>query len=295
MSNENSSALRGAKPERALDSLVRKAVTFAAGETVVLACSGGPDSVALASVLDRVAREDGFDLHLAHVNHGLRESAWQDECVVVSVGARLGRAVSTQTVAPNGDDEASLRDARYAALTAIAQRVNAGAIATAHTAEDQTETVLLALFRGTGLDGLAGIAPSRPLTGNIRLLRPLLRATHAELTAELRRCALPYAIDPTNAEQRYRRNALRAALGGLRDEFPQLDRAVARCAQIVRDELSDPERAAARRELRERLREHGDLRDIPFERIEAVLDANPEARVFVKPGLTLDAGDIRGS
>jgi len=261
----------------------------------MLACSGGPDSVALASVLDRVAREDGFDVHVAHINHGLRESAWQDECVVLSVAARLGRLVTTQTVAPDGDDEAALRDVRYAALTAIAQSKSANTIATAHTAEDQTETVLLALFRGTGLDGLAGIAPSRPLAGDVRLVRPFLRATHAELMAELRRCALPYAIDPSNAALRYRRNALRAALGGLRDEFPQLDRAVARCAQIVRDELSDPERAIARRELRERLRAHGDLRDIPFERIEAVLDANPEARVFVKPGLTFDAGDIRGS
>jgi tRNA(Ile)-lysidine synthase len=287
--------LRGAKPERALDALVRKAVTFEPGQTVLLACSGGPDSVALASVLDRVAREDGFDVHLAYVNHGRRESAWQDECVVLSVGARLGRPVATLSVMASGDAEAALRDARYAALMACARRAGSTTIATAHTAEDQTETVLLALFRGTGLDGLAGIAPSRALDGDARLVRPLLRATHEELAAELRRSALPYAIDPTNAELRYRRNALRAALDGLRDEFPQLDRAVARCAQIVRDEISDPERATARRELRERLRSHGDLRDIPFERIEAVLDAHPGGRVFIKPGLTIDAGDVRGS
>jgi tRNA(Ile)-lysidine synthase len=286
--------LRGAKPERALDTLVRKAVAFAPGELVLLACSGGPDSVALASVLDRVAREDGFALHLAYVNHATRESAWQDECVVLSVGARLDRAVTTLAATPDGDDEAALRSARYAALEKCAFELHAASIATAHTAEDQTETVLLALFRGTGLDGLAGIAPSRPLTGEVRLVRPLLRATHEELSAELYRSALPYAIDPTNAELRYRRNALRAALGGLREEFPQLDRAVARCAQIVRDEIADPERAAARRELRERLRAHGDLRDIPFERIEAVLDAHPEAHVFLRPGLAFDAGDVRG-
>jgi len=107
--------LRGAKPERALDALVRKAVTFAPGETVLLACSGGSDSVALASVLDRVAREHGFDLRLAHVNHGRRESGWQDECVVLSIGARLGRAVATLAVTPGSDVEAALSDGRYPA------------------------------------------------------------------------------------------------------------------------------------------------------------------------------------
>lgn len=287
------SALRGARPERALDALVAKAVTFAHGEAVVVACSGGPDSVALASVLDRAARAGGFELVVAHVNHGRRESAWQDECVVLSVGARLGRAVKIAALATGPDDEATLRDARYAALVGIAAAAGARTVATAHTAEDQTETVLLALFRGTGPAGIAGIAPERPLAGGIRLVRPVLRAGHDELTAELRRSALPYALDPTNAELRYRRNAVRAALARLRADFPQLDRAVARCAQIVRDELDDRDRAAARRELRDRLRSHGELRDIPFERIEAALDARPEARVFMKPGLELDAGDVR--
>ncbi|MFN2459704.1 MAG: tRNA lysidine(34) synthetase TilS [Candidatus Velthaea sp.] len=295
MSSASWRALRGAKPGRALATLVRKAVPFAAGEIVLVACSGGPDSVALASVLDRVAREDGFDLVLGHVNHGIRESALQDECIVVSVGARLGRAVKVADAGVERDDEASLRDRRYAVLGALAAAAGARAIATAHTAEDQTETVLLALFRGTGLDGLAGIPPARELPGALRLLRPLLRATHADLAAELYRSALPYALDPTNADRRYRRNALRHALAGLRAEFPQLDRAVARCAEIVRGELADGERGAARRELRARLRAHGDLRDIPFERIEAALDAGSDRRVFLKTGLELDAGDLRGS
>jgi tRNA(Ile)-lysidine synthase len=283
--------LRGAKPGRALDAHVRAAVAWPPGGTVVVGCSGGPDSVALAGVLDRVARADGFELVLAHVNAGLRESAWQDECVVLSVAARLGRAVRIAAAVSGGADEASLREARYAALRAVAAAVGAAAIATAHTAEDQTETVLLALFRGTGLAGLAGMAASSELPDGLRLLRPLLRITRAQLVEDLQRGGLPYAIDPTNADRRYRRNAVRAALADLRPGFPQLDRSVARCAQIVREELAGGERADARRRLRAQLAGRGELRDIPFERIEAALDARPGRRVFLRPGLELEAGE----
>jgi tRNA(Ile)-lysidine synthase TilS/MesJ len=130
--------------------------------------------------------------------------------------------------------------------------------------------------------------PARELIPGMRLVRPLLRATHDDLQGELGRSALPYALDPSNATARYRRSVLRTALAGLREEFPSLDRAVARCAEIVRDELAGSERAVARRTLRERLRERGELRDIPFERIEAALDAGPDARVFLKTGLERD-------
>jgi tRNA(Ile)-lysidine synthase TilS/MesJ len=114
--------------------------------------------------------------------------------------------------------------------------------------------------------------PQRPLDG-IALVRPVLRLTHAELATELRRSGLPYAIDPSNAERRYRRNALREPLDRLRDEFPHLDRAVARCAAIVRGEIEGTDRARSRRALRDGLRAQDALRDVPFERIEAAIDA----------------------
>ncbi len=283
--------MRGARPGAHLDARVRRAARLAAGSTVVVATSGGPDSVVLAAVLDRIGRADGFDVVFAHVNHGTRASAWQDECVVLSLGARLDRPVRIADVTTRAD-EASLRTARYDALAGIAQACGASAVATAHAAEDQTETVLLALFRGTGLDGLAGMPPRRPLTAGVDLIRPLLRITREELHAELRRLGLPYALDPSNADPRYKRNALRARLDDLRTDFPSLDAAVARCAEIVRAERSGDERAAARGELRRRLRERDLLRDIPFERIEAALDAPAEARVFLKPGVTLDGGEL---
>ncbi len=265
--------MRGARPERALDAVVRSAVRWERGVRVLLACSGGPDSVALAALLDRLARADGFELILAHVNHGTRPSADQDECVVLSVAARLGRPVRIARLPAGPADEASLRGARYAALAGLAAELGAAAVVTAHTAEDQTETVLLALFRGTGLRGLAGMPVRRPLAGGLELVRPLLRVTHAELATELRRSGLPYALDPTNASARYRRNALRPPLAALRAEFPGLDRAVARCAAIVRDDLAGSDRARARHALRARLRARDALRDVTFARVEAALDA----------------------
>lgn len=284
--------MRGAQPGRAIDARVRRAARVGKGERVVVALSGGPDSVVLAAVLDRIGRADGFDVVFAHVNHGVRATAWQDECVALSIGARLERNVRIAALEAAADDEASLRIGRYAALATIAREAEAGAVATAHTAEDQTETVLLALFRGSGPGGLGGMPVRRPLAPGIALVRPMLRCTHADLQAELRRLALPYALDPTNADVRYRRNALRARLDALRDDFPQLDAAVARCAEIVRAEQTDDERARARSALRERLRERDLLRDIPFERIEAALDAGPGGRVFLKPGVELVDGEI---
>lgn len=275
--------MRGARPERALDPLVRSAAAIPRGERVLVACSGGPDSVALAALLDRLAHRDGFEPLLAHVNHGVRASADQDECVVLSVGARLGRDVLVAHPRIERDDEQTLREARYAALAELAQRARARFVATAHTAEDQAETVLLALFRGSGLDGIAGMPPRRTLGEGIELVRPLLRVTHAELATELRRAGLPYAIDPSNADVRYRRNALRGPLEQLRAAFPYLDRSVARCAEIVREELAASPRAADRRAVRDRLRAQGRLRDITFADIESELDAADD----------LSAGDRR--
>ena len=282
--------MRGARPGAALDVEVARVLDLPRGRALVVACSGGPDSIALAALLARWAPTREVTLTLAHVNHGLRESAWQDECVVLSAGARLGLAVRVAGLTEAAEDEASLRDARYAALAAIARDCGAVAVATAHTAEDQTETVLLALFRGTGLDGLAGIPVQRPLEPGLTLVRPLLRIPRAALIAEVRRSALPVARDPSNAELRYRRNAVRSALGDLRASFPGLDRAVARCAEIVRDDLDDAPIARRRRALRAVLAERRG--DIPFERIEALLRARPSARVFLKAGFDAALGEL---
>ncbi|BDE07096.1 hypothetical protein WPS_23720 [Vulcanimicrobium alpinum] len=263
--------MRGARPERALDAIVRRVLGTDARRGVCVAISGGPDSVALASLVDRLVREAGGDAVFAFVDHGTRAGALQDECVVQSIGTRLGRRVRVARLQASRDDEATLRALRYDALGRIAAAEGCAAVVTAHTAEDQTETVLLALFRGAGFAGLAGIAERRAFGDGIALVRPLLRVARDELQVELRHSGLPYALDPTNDDLRYRRNALRAHLAALRRDFPRLDRAVARYAAIARAEIAATPTGERRRALRARLAA-ADARDVSLALIDAVLE-----------------------
>jgi tRNA(Ile)-lysidine synthase len=228
--------MRGAQPQRAIEQHVERDGVVRKGERIVVACSGGPDSIALAAVLHALMNPLDLTLTLAYVNHGTRASAWQDECVVLRLAAMLQLPVKTVSLTGTGNgSEVALRDARYAALALIAYEVGAAAISTAHHAEDQSETVLLALFRGAGLKGLAGIAPRRALEG-LELVRPLLRIPSEELREYCHIRGLPYAVDPTNADLEIRRNAVRVALAALRPLFPGVDGAIARSAHIAFEE-----------------------------------------------------------
>jgi tRNA(Ile)-lysidine synthase len=278
--------VRRARPERALEGALAAAVAAAPGEVVLAAVSGGPDSGALAALLARHVAGRGARLVLGHVNHAVRATADRDEAVVLALGAALGARVLTRRLPPGPAAEARLREARYAALAGLARAAGASRVFTAHHAEDQTETVLLALFRGSGPQGIAGMAPDRSIARGLRLVRPLLEVPKARLVAYCAERGLPYALDPTNAESGYRRNALRGALETLRESFPGLDASVARFAAIARAERAGAGRAALRRELRGGLEAAlGDLRDIGLERVDAVaraVERGRQGRHFVR-------------
>jgi tRNA(Ile)-lysidine synthase len=286
--------VRRAHPERALERAFAERVRAEAGETLVAAVSGGPDSAALAGLVARHAADTGARALFAHVNHGTRPSAGRDEAVVLALAAQFGTRAVVRILNGGPSSEARLRSARYAQLADVAREAGASRILTAHHAEDQTETVLLALFRGTGPAGLAGMPRSRRLGRGLQLVRPLLEATHAELLAYSRRSRLPYVLDPTNDDLAFRRNALRSALAELRGSFPGLDAAVARCAAIARDEAEGSERGLLRRRLREELSAAtGQVRDMTFERLDAVaraLQRGRPGRHFVRRGLEVKIG-----
>jgi tRNA(Ile)-lysidine synthase len=280
--------MRGARPLASLEEAF--GVTLGSGEVVLAATSGGRDSAALASLLAGTARRCGATVVLAHVNHATRPNAWQDEAVVLALGAALGVRVTAVSLPPGANAEARLRDERYAALSTLARRNGAARIFTAHHVRDQAETVLLALLRGTGPDGLAGMPATRPLAPDVVLERPLLRIEPERLAAYAAARHLPYAIDPGNADPAYRRSALRSALADLRRTFPHLDEAVARCAAIVRDERDDAPRASIRAELRAALAASAGTRDVPFERLEAAAEAiegERPGRHFLRRGVEL--------
>jgi tRNA(Ile)-lysidine synthase len=255
------------------------------------AVSGGPDSVALGALLARSAAAAGASVVFAHVNHALRPSAWQDEAVVLALGAACGVRVVAVSLPPGPPDEARLRDERYAALARLARAAGARRIFTAHHAADQTETVLLALFRGAGPAGLAGMQTVRELEPGLELVRPLLEVEPAALHAYCAALHLPVAIDPTNAEIHYRRNSLRATLDSLRGEFPHLDAAVARCARIVREERAETSTALVRERLRaELVALEGDARDVTFERLDSAaraLERGRRGRHFLRRGVEM--------
>ncbi len=280
-----------------LDTAVAQGGALRAGERLVVACSGGSDSVALAAILAALAPAMRLSLLLVHVNHGLRHSAWQDEAVALRVSASLD--IPVRIIALHGlkPDEASLRSARYEALAAAAADFGAQAVATGHNAEDQTETLLLALFRGTGLEGLAGMPLRRILIDTIDLTRPLLRFERVALQRYCLGAGLPYVIDPSNADLKLRRNAVRAALESVRAAFPGLDGSVSRTAELVSDEFAGGEKAAGRRRIREALREQGSLTDIDFAHVESALrtlQTGGTGRFFMKDGveLLIEAGQL---
>jgi tRNA(Ile)-lysidine synthase len=182
---------------------------------LVVAVSGGPDSVALLLALWQV-RGLG-PLVAAHLNHLLRgEESDADEAFVRALCERLAlvcRCERLDVLAAAGSEGGNLegvaRRLRYDWLARVAQDAGARWVATGHTADDQAETVLHRLLRGTGLKGLRGIAARRDLAPGVALVRPLLRATRADVIAYLNEIGQPYRQDSTNLDPAFTRNRLR--------------------------------------------------------------------------------------
>jgi tRNA(Ile)-lysidine synthase len=187
------------------------------GRRVLAAVSGGPDSVCLAHWLSVQAKRKGLEVALLHVNHGLRgKAAARDAASVRALGKRLGlrtfvvNADVKRRAAKSGQglEDAGRRE-RYRALAARAKRGGFDAVATGHQLDDQAETVLLHLLRGTSLEGLGGIPPRRPLAPGVELIRPLLCLTRDEVRAYLEVHELPWREDRTNADPKFARNWIR--------------------------------------------------------------------------------------
>ena len=208
------------------------------GETVVVAVSGGPDSLALLHCLARLAPGLALNLHVAHFDHRLREGSAADAAFVGRAAARLHlpstvRAAES-TVAPAGrSPEEAARERRYAFLEDVADSVGATRIATGHTLDDQAETVLMRVLAGTGSRGLGGIPPIRG-----RVIRPLIEMRRSQTEAFCRALHLRPRRDPTNADTAFTRNAVRAELLPFLTERFNLrtPEALARLADLLRDE-----------------------------------------------------------
>jgi tRNA(Ile)-lysidine synthase len=182
---------------------------FSRADTVLVAVSGGPDSVALLHVLSRLAERLGITIVAHGVDHGLREEAASELALAARVAADLGVPFATTRVAvePGANLMARARQARYQALGAAAERAGASVTATGHHADDRAETVLMRILRGTGPSGLAVLPPR-----SADRVRPLVRARRKDILLHLERHHLPYASDPTNEDPRFLRSRVRREL-----------------------------------------------------------------------------------
>ena len=210
-----------------------------AGGVMLCAVSGGRDSMALLSFLEQLAAEKGFILHAAHYNHMLRPTADRDEdfvrlwCADRHIPLACGTCDVRAWARGQG---ASLEDAarplRYRFLEETADRVGAQRIATAHHVQDNAETVLLHLLRGTGLRGLGGIAPVRG-----RVVRPFLETDRRDIDAYVEENNIPYVEDESNADIAFARNRLRIEVMPLLEKLaPGSTARIAGAAAILREE-----------------------------------------------------------
>ncbi len=240
-----------------------------AGRTLLVAASGGIDSTVLVHALHALAPPLRLSLRLGHVHHGLRGAeADGDEAFVRSLGAQLGLPVLSRAVAPRrlregGSSRArptlqeAARRVRYAALGEMAAAAGAERIATAHTLDDQAETVLLRLLRGSGPSGLGGIPECSP---DGRVVRPLLTVSRAEIERFALARGLCWREDASNRDPAYARARLRRDwLHGLGEAFnPQWLRAIGDLAEAQRRESEWIERRVTQ-EASARLAREGEV------------------------------------
>jgi tRNA(Ile)-lysidine synthase len=207
---------------------------------VLVAVSGGPDSMVLLHVLWQLRKPLALQLYVAHLNHQMRSSAIEDAAFVETMACDLGlRAICETCDVPayqrqhKLSPEDAARRLRYAFLRATATQLGADRIAVGHTADDQAETVLLHLLRGSGLRGLCGIPPvCEPI------IRPLIRVPRADILDYARTHRLLFREDPSNDQRRYTRNRIRLdLLPALRQYYnPRLVQALCTTAQLLADD-----------------------------------------------------------
>lgn len=215
------------------------------GDKIVIGLSGGPDSISLINVLDEIKNDEAlclkFDIIVAHINHNIREEAKSDEDFVVKYCKEKNIEIYVLSVdvtkiakeEKKGTEETA-RKIRYDFFEEVLNKTKSNKIATAHTANDNAETVIMNMIRGSGSSGLKGI---RPIREN-KFIRPLIETTREEIEKYCDECKLNPRIDKTNFENDYTRNKIRNILIPLiKEEFnPNIITTINRLSDIINEE-----------------------------------------------------------
>lgn len=228
---------------------VRRALAERAPQPLVVACSGGADSLALLAAAVFECRHEPGQVAGVTVDHGLQETSTERADLVAAQMAQLGAAetmtIRVQVEAPGMGPEAAARMARYAALSQAAQRLGADQVLLGHTLDDQAETVLLGLTRGSGGRSIAGMRRGYVEDG-VRFARPLLDVTRAQTEHACRAEGIEWWDDPHNDDPRFTRSRLRRrVLPVLEEELgPGVAQALARTADLLQSDLASLEEIA---------------------------------------------------
>lgn len=220
---------------RRTERTLREETPLGHGDRILVAVSGGGDSMALLHVLARLAPRFGIELHAHGVNHGLRAAASQELDLAQALALRLGIPFSCSLLAleEGGNLQARARQARYTALDSVAETIGARWVATAHHANDRAETVLMRILRGTSRRGEA-LLPA----ASERRLRPFIRSSSSAIALHLGRHGLVHASDPSNRDPRFLRTRIRHELIPLLEE---LTPGATDHLNLLADEWSEPD------------------------------------------------------
>ncbi len=310
-----------------VEETVKKHYMLYGGERVLVALSGGPDSVCLLHVLSRMKERWRLTLHAIYIDHGLRKEASEEADFCRGLCEQLGAGFSTYSIDVKGFAEAeglgiqeAARMLRYRLLQDEAIRHDFDRIATGHHADDMAETILIRLIRGTGPLGLAGIPPVRG-----KIIRPLIELERWMIEDYLREQGLRYMMDASNLKRDYLRNRVRLDLMPILKRFnPKIVNSLYRTARILREEndfievkvtkalmrlisrkdserielflapMENLERVILRRALMRAINEVKSLRGISSEHIEDIIDLIYEGQTGSRLYLPDDIRVIKG-
>ena len=241
------------------------------GERVLVAVSGGPDSVFLLYILNRIKDTLGIKLYVAHLDHSLRGRESQGDALFVKkLSDKLGIKVVRSKLSKRKSKsklslEEILREKRYEFFKKAARKLRVGTVATAHTLDDQAETVLMRLIKGASLKGVVGIHPVR-IDKDIKFVRPLIETEKKDILKYLKEKKVPFRTDRTNLEDKFLRNRVRnKVLPYLAKINPRIKRSLFNVAESLREdfEFIEKEKRKTRRLIKTKKSDrHILLRDI---------------------------------
>jgi len=213
------------------------------GDRVLVAVSGGPDSVFLLHILKELEGKLGIKLFVCHLDHSMRgRESSQDAKFVKRLAKKLNlRAVTAKIKEKQSSKKLSkeewLRGKRYLFFKRSAHMVRANAIATAHTMDDQAETVIMRVIKGSSIKGLVGVHPVR-LENKIKFIRPLISFEKKEILMFLEKSKIPYRLDQTNKENAFLRNRIRnKLLPHLAQYNPRIKRSLCNLAESLKEDF----------------------------------------------------------